>query len=229
MDTTFLDSTINSDSPIIRAVEYYLQQGFDIIPIASGKKGPPLYRDWPNRDPYRMWKNAPPDSNIGIRFGGMKKVACIECDNRKSRETSSNIKNFLGSIGQDLSKFPMVVSASGGSLHIYFQLIESLERSYLILNKDLGAGEIRLGPGAFCVAPPSEINGNFYKLCSGSFNHLPLLSLSQIPTSFPLYVREGRNATSVTPSPFELRGCAGVRVRPSAASTSPAGQDPDTP
>ena len=163
-----------------KALEEYEGLGFDTLPLKPGTKDRPLARAWQMKEPYQMWRKAPTTSNIGIRFGGDIRLACLECDERKKGGTFENAQDFLFGFGLEPGAYPDVMSASGGSRHIYVMFNGKLEGSYRLLDKELGTGEFRFGPGAYSAAPPSYVSGGVYKLMGGDFRQLPQLTLSDV-------------------------------------------------
>lgn len=155
----------------------YEQLGFDTIPLRAGTKIP-INRDWPNSSPYRMWKIAPDDANIGIRTGDG--LAVLDCDDKNSPGTYENVASWL--IGLGYENFPLVQTASKVGRHIYVNYSGDFGVGHSRKFKsDFGSGELRFGNGAQVAAPPSVItNEGDYRLIDGDLRHLPLIDLDDI-------------------------------------------------
>jgi hypothetical protein len=154
----------------------YDELGFDTIPLIPGSKKPFAY-GWQNRPVYRLWRNAPEDANIGIRGGGRRKAAIIDCD---SLATFENSTRWLLGLGYQPGDYPIVRTASG-KWHIYTTFDGALPGQWRLLSKDFGKGEFRYGAGSQVAAPPSVLaNGGFYSLSSGNFARLPRLARDDV-------------------------------------------------
>ncbi len=152
----------------------YAELKFDSIPLIPGSKKA-FAHSWQIRTPYRLWQNAPNGANIGIRGGGLAKVAMIDCDDLRAFE---NVTNWFSGLGYHAGDYPIVQTASGAGRHIYTRFAGGLAGDWRVLSKEIGAGEFRFGMGSYVVAPPSVIkDGGEYILISGSFANLPNLDL----------------------------------------------------
>lgn len=154
----------------------YDELGFDTLPLIPGNKAP-FARSWQSRTVNRLWQNAPQGANIGIRGGGLASVAIIDCDRP---QTFENATHWLAGLGYQTGDYPIVKTASGEGRHIYISFAGGLAGDARKLSGDFGAGEFRYGAGAMVVAPPSQVNGNEYKLINGDFARLPGLTIDDI-------------------------------------------------
>lgn len=165
----------------LETVKYYDELGLDTIPIPPGSKEATI-PGWGRREPWRMWQNPQEGANIGIRAGGERNAAIIDCDDKNAPETFVNVSHYLAGLGFQAGAYPLVQTASGVGRHIYTTLTSDLPGQYRTLAPSFGAGEFRYGPGAYVVAPPSVITGSgAYTLISGDFARpFPTLDLSDI-------------------------------------------------
>ena len=97
------------------ARKQYEDMGFDTLPVIGGGKKP-IAHAWQSRLPYRLWQNAPENSNIGIRGGGLANVAFIDCDESRTFES---VTNHLTGLGYRNDSYPAVQTASGEGRHVY--------------------------------------------------------------------------------------------------------------
>lgn len=164
---------------VYNAHVYLAGLGFDTIPLKPYSKSP-IFNNWPLRVPTEMWDHAPKDANLGIRFAGKKNIASIDSDDKNIPGTFVRVKKLFEELGYSLDQFPVIQTASRHGRHIYFQLDQSLDGSFKILNKTLGAGEFRYGNGAFNVAPPSIVDGSIYRIIHGNFSNLPTIPIEVI-------------------------------------------------
>lgn len=154
----------------------YHDSGFDTLPLIPGSKHA-YAKAWERRSVHRLWRDVPQGVNIGIRGGGLAGVSFIDCDELRTFE---NITHWLAGLGYQPGDYPVVQTASGDGWHIYTTFGGSLPGDWRVLSKETGAGEFRYGPGAYVVAPPSQVDGNVYALVSGDFARLPSLILRDI-------------------------------------------------
>ncbi len=160
------------------AQEYY-ELDFDVIPIPPGQKEIKT-AGWQKTDPIRLWRRADEQSNYGIRGGGVANVAVIDCDDKTQSGTFDNVQNWLWGYGLEPGSYPVVQTASGIGRHIYISMAGVLPGDARNLDKEFGAGELRYGPGAYVVAPPSRVDSSNYSLISGDFRNLPSLQTADI-------------------------------------------------
>ena len=159
---------------LIDAHYYFHNLGIDTFPLSPGKKSPPLIAGWQKDNLAGVWDGISPNANIAIRCGGISHLAVIDCDEKNFYGTFENIMGYLEGMRIDVSSLPIVQTASGIGRHIYLRLYESVPGNYVLINKEFGSGEIRYGPGAYVVAPPSVIENTFvYKVIQGAFAYIP--------------------------------------------------------
>ena len=159
------------------AVNLYSELGFDTIPLHPGNKNP-LSNTWQLKEPHRQWANTPTYANVGIRGGGMARIAIIDCDEKDKPGTFDTAKNWLNGLGFLKGSYPVIQTASGVGRHIYISFAGNLNGDWRKLHSDFGAGEFRYGSGAYVVAPPSIVNENSaYTLVSGDFRFIPELKI----------------------------------------------------
>lgn len=162
------------------ALEFYMESGFDPIPLKPGTKTPSL-KNWPRESVFRMWNTRKPYSNIGIRCGGLLNVAVIDCDDKDTPGTFDNVRQLLETLGYVPGDYPVIQTASGIGRHIYLTFNGELPGDICRLDKVYGSGEFRYGPGAYVVAPPSVVSFNgLYSLIEGNFRRLPEVERADI-------------------------------------------------
>lgn len=156
--------------------DLYAAYDLDIIPLRTGSKMP-LRKKWATGDPATMWEDAPPTCNLGIRAGGRRTLAVVDCDTKNDPATADHVRGYLDGLGLSLGSYPLVQTASGDGRHAYFSLPDApLGQSRFALVPAIGSGDLRTGPGAYTVAPPSVIGSDrVYRLIAGSFRVIPSL------------------------------------------------------
>jgi hypothetical protein len=169
----------------------YADLGFDALPLAPGTKVA-IVKDWQHRAPDEMWRDAPTDSNIGLRCGGELSLAVLDADDDDNPETSRNLARFLAGLGIDPGDCPVVSTPNGGR-HFYLSLAGELPGNVRLLAPSIGAGELRFGNGAYVGAPPSVIDGRAYRLAEGDFR-----SLEQVDVRDVLPILANQDATPAT-------------------------------
>ncbi len=162
------------------AVQEYLDLGFDVIPLKENDKRP-LLPGWNQLSPEEQWSQAPDGANLGIRCGGECRVCVIDCDDKNLPGTYVNVTRQLAGWGFAQNEYPVVQTASGVGRHIYLSLAGDLPAgNYSNLCAEYGAGEVRYGPGAYVVSPPSVVDGCQYGLLGGDFRQLPRIDVADI-------------------------------------------------
>lgn len=169
--------------------------GYDPIPLHAGTKRP-LMADWPRLAPAVQWAAAPFDANVGLRGGGELHAAFLDCDDRTQPGTADTVRRILAGMGYlPDGDYPFTRTASGLGGHIYVRLTATLPGNYRELRHEVGAGELRYGPGSMVVAPGSVVGGQEYALLAGDLRQLPALdpndirefiTLDTAPTSTPV-------------------------------------------
>lgn len=164
---------------VMQSVREYLELGFDPIPLEPGGKATHL-SGWQRRDVRRLWKDIPEGANIGLRGGGCIGAAFIDCDDKAKPGTYDRAESWLAGLGYCPEDYPVIQTASGIGRHVYVRFAGGLSDDYCTLAPEFGAGEFRYGPGAYVVAPPSQVDGAFYKLLAGDLRQLPPLALEDM-------------------------------------------------
>jgi hypothetical protein len=168
-------------STVTEALRFFAQMGFDTVPLIGRSKRPQTLA-WPTRPPPDMWSEVNTDANIGIRGGGAARLAVLDFDDKARAGTLSRGLDWLAGLGLHPGDYPLVRTASGIGRHAYVSLMGSLPGHSARLSPDLGAGELRYGPAAYVVAPPSVVAASRYELLSGSFDDVPQIPVSEILT-----------------------------------------------
>jgi hypothetical protein len=160
------------------ARKQFINLGFDAIPLKSKSKDPIAY-NWQTQLTFTQWHNAPQDANIGLRAGGGH--VFIDCDDKTIPGTYSNVTRWLDGLGYHEGDYPVVQTPSHVGRHVYATLTGALLGNWQKINSQMGAGELRYGPGAQVGTFPSVIaSAGEYKLISGDIAHLPALDLHDI-------------------------------------------------
>lgn len=161
----------------IQARDFYTELGIDAIPLRPDDKRP-LFNAWQTRQPRRLWSMAPQNANVGLRGGGEIGAAFLDCDDKNQTGTFENVTNFLHGLG--VTEYPLIQTASQVGRHIYLTVTDPPRGNACDLAKNIGAGEFRFGSGAFIVAAPSIVDGHYYKILSGEFDHIPNVSYADL-------------------------------------------------
>lgn len=147
----------NTPSNMLKAALYYKNKfGFSVIPIAPGKKSPPLveWEEFQNRkatdEEITEWWTKTPDANIAIITGKISNLAVVDFDKYDPKYSEDTALEYF----PDTILTPSVATPGGGT-HLYFQSPnEGLRNNARALpGIDLRA------EGGYVAAPPS-VNGN---------------------------------------------------------------------
>jgi hypothetical protein len=157
---------------------FYEGLGFDTLPLPPNSKEARI-SNWQNRSPWRLWKNADPESNIALRAGGEVQAAFLDCDEKNHKGTYDNAVSWLATLGYLPGDYPIVATPSGGR-HVYLCFMGSIPGSYRVLSNNFGAGEFRYGSGAYVAAPPSQVGGVEYSLLDGDYRQLPRIMVVDV-------------------------------------------------
>lgn len=195
----------NTPSNMLKAALYYKNKfGFSVIPIAPGKKSPPLveWEEFQNRkatdEEITEWWTKTPDANIAIITGKISNLAVVDFDKYDPKYSEDTALEYF----PDTILTPSVATPGGGT-HLYFQSPhEGLRNNARALpGIDLRA------EGGYVVAPPS-VNGNGKRYewlvrPDGTFEDVPDGYISYINKKAFYIYRGGENAneqvvTSVT-------------------------------
>ncbi len=163
---------------VLRARTEYGDLGYDTLPLAPGTKVP-INRDWQNRSPAELWRNAPDDANIGIRCGGNLRLAVFDADDKNDPQTSQNVFRYLAGLGFDVGDYPVIATPNNGR-HFDTMMVGELPGNYRRFRSSFGAGEFRYGQGAFVGAPPSIVDGKAYRLIAGDLRTLPRIQVADV-------------------------------------------------
>ena len=176
---------------------FYQDLGFDTLPLPAGSKKAML-QEWQTRPSADLWKDAPQEANIALRGGGQAHLAIIDCDDKYAPGTLANIQNWLNGLGFGAGSYPLVRTASGLGGHIYTTLSGELAGNSRRISSRVGSGEVRFGPGAYVVAPPSVVDAGTYELIQGNYSERPCLATKDILTI--LNVQDDQNSWNETRS-----------------------------
>lgn len=153
--------------------------GYDVIPILPGTKRPAVDA-WPTVPPAEQWRGAPENSNLALRHGGDMRLASMEAE-RDRPEAIPALRRFLAGLGYDWQSYPANRTAHAGERY-FFALHDAPNGHNRKMADDLGGGELRYGPGAFALVPPSTLaDGGRYEMIGGSWDgELPKLEWADI-------------------------------------------------
>ncbi len=148
--------------------------GYDVIPILPGTKRPAVDA-WPTVPPAEQWRGAPENSNLALRHGGDMRLASMEAE-RDRPEAIPALRRFLAGLGYDWQSYPANRTAHGGERY-FFSLHDAPDGHNRKMADDLGGGELRFGPGAQALIPPSSlVDGGRYEMAGGAWHgELPKL------------------------------------------------------
>lgn len=148
----------------------YLKQGRSVIPVAPGKKHPPLVK-WeeyqkklPTEEDILSWWTETPEANIALVTGAISGVSVIDIDGDDGKE--SFLHNLQGAIPKTLYHH------TPRGAHIIVEYEEHLKQTAGVLP----GIDIR-NDGGYIIAPPSVVDGKPYTV----FRNRPILPLSPIP------------------------------------------------
>ena len=101
--------------------------------------------------------------NVGVLTGSASGIAVIDIDNHNGVDGLGNLKEFLDTYDITLPKTQVIKTPSGG-LHYYFRLDEKYNETQFIQNHSQLEGVDFQTHGRYVVAPPSQIDGNYYEV-----------------------------------------------------------------
>ena len=101
--------------------------------------------------------------NVGTLTGSASGIAVIDIDNHNGVDGLGNLKEFLDTYDIELPKTKVVKTPSGG-YHYYFKLDEKYNDTQFIQNHSQLEGVDFQVHGRYVVAPPSQIDGNYYEV-----------------------------------------------------------------
>lgn len=101
--------------------------------------------------------------NVGTLTGSKSGIAVIDIDNHNGVDGLGNLKEFLDTYDITLPKTQVIKTPSGG-LHYYFKLDEKYNDTQFIQNHSQLAGVDFQTHLRYVVAPPSQIDGNYYEV-----------------------------------------------------------------
>lgn len=163
------------------AVAELTELGFDVIPVTPGAKCPPVCAGWQRLAPAMQWVAAPADANPALRGGGDVRALFVDADDKNGPGTAATVQRILAGMGiMPDGDCPVVVTASRVGRQFYARSAVRLDGSYRNLRRDIGAGEVRYGPGAYVLAPGAIVGGNVYTLEEGDLRQLPALDLADV-------------------------------------------------
>lgn len=101
--------------------------------------------------------------NVGTLTGSASGIAVIDIDNHNGVDGLGNLKNFLEMYDITLPKTQVIKTPSGG-LHYYFKLDEKYNETQFLQNHSQLEGVDFQTHLRYVVAPPSQIDGNYYEV-----------------------------------------------------------------
>lgn len=101
--------------------------------------------------------------NVGTLTGSASGIAVIDIDNHNGVDGLSNLKEFLDTYDITLPKTQVIKTPTGG-LHYYFKLDEKYNETQFLQNHPQLEGVDFQTHGRYVVAPPSQIDGNYYEV-----------------------------------------------------------------
>lgn len=164
---------------IRQARQEYEDLGIDTIPLRPGTKIA-MRRNWQTLDPTTLWQGVQDNANIGLRGGGFASIAFVDCDEKNQPGTYDKAVSWLAGLGYLPGDYPLIQTASQVGRQIYVAFAGGLPGHTRNLASEFGAGEFRYGPGAYVVAPPSQVGESVYILIDGDYRQLPRLALDDV-------------------------------------------------
>lgn len=101
--------------------------------------------------------------NVGTLTGSASGVAVIDIDTHNGVDGLGNLKEFLDTYDITLPKTKVVKTPSNG-YHYYFKLDEKYNETQFLQNHSQLEGVDFQTHGRYVVAPPSQIDGNYYEV-----------------------------------------------------------------
>ena len=101
--------------------------------------------------------------NVGTLTGSKSGIAVIDIDNHYGVDGLGNLKEFLDTYDITLPKTKVVKTPSGG-YHYHFKLDAKYDEVQFIQNHSQLEGVDFQTHGRYVVAPPSQIDGNYYEV-----------------------------------------------------------------
>ena len=126
----------------------FIETGYSCIPLRPNSKAP-FACSWQKTPTLFQWRDAPDNSNLGLRAGNGK--AFIDCDDKNQPGTFENVINWLSSLGYDREQLPIVQTASGVGRHVFLNFAGSLLGSKRNMTTSMGAGDFRYNYGAYAL------------------------------------------------------------------------------
>ena len=161
---------------ILAYVEDLAALGYDPIPIAPGTKDPvSKLTGWQRRPPAELWRheNVTANCNIALRHGGDLQLASVEAEHTATPEQVASLRRYMAGLGLWPDGCPVVDSWQGFPRWFFHLLDSPMTGNSREMAADVGAGELRYGPGAFALIPPSRIDDRPYALVAGDWRQLP--------------------------------------------------------
>ena len=101
--------------------------------------------------------------NVGTLTGSASGIAVIDIDHHNGVDGRFNLKVFLDAYDIELPRTKMV-KTPGGGLHCYFKLDEKYNETQFLQNHPQLEGVDFQTHMRYVVAPPSQIDGNYYEV-----------------------------------------------------------------
>ena len=101
--------------------------------------------------------------NIGTLTGSKSGIAVIDIDTHNGVDGLGNLKEFLDTYDIELPKTKVVRTPSGG-YHYHFKLDDKYNETQFLQNHSQLEGVDFQTHGRYVVAPPSQIDGNYYEV-----------------------------------------------------------------
>ena len=157
-------------TPLLKAALELAEDGFPIHPLVPNAKNP-LLDDWPeiastDPDQIRSWWTQWPKANIGVVCGGEQRLLVVDVD--KDKGGIASLLDLAQTTGHSLPATLRILTAGGG-VHIWLRVPDGVPLP------GNSVGKRKLAPGldtrchhGYVVAPPSRVDGNFYRRANPS-------------------------------------------------------------
>lgn len=131
--------------------------------LKKNGKAPLIAGAFNGESEYLIKKWVKEGGNIGTLTGSASGIAVIDIDNHNGVDGLGNLKDFLDMYDITLPKTQVIKTPSGG-LHYYFKLDEKYNETQFIQNHSQLDGVDFQAHFRYVVAPPSQIDGNYYEV-----------------------------------------------------------------
>ena len=161
------------DVQIDNLLDFYREQGFDLVPIAYNKKNP-IESDWPNKhhkDKIEWLEWLHQGNNIGVKTGKISNIIVLDFDKKPIPEQVRQIIEDSDTLVQETNK----------GFHVFYKYMEDFHKCRVAKFKmDLQTD------GGQVVIAPSIVNGEIRELLTKEIKEMPKELFEILKNSSPL-------------------------------------------